>query len=89
MDFKIFYENIEILDEEVLIKLVPVLNIRSDWEKISKSLNYTIRITNLDNLQCRVEYYTYNKVLYYRSMDKKDILSIIREYTINKILNEN
>jgi len=89
MDFKIFYENTEITDENIFIKLIPILNIRSDWERIPKHINYVIRIGVLNTTQFVVEYFTYGKVLQYsKIIDKKDILILIREYTINKILND-
>lgn len=89
MDFKIFYENTEITDENIFIKLIPILNIRSDWERMPKHINYVVRIGVLNTTQFVVEYFTYGKVLQYsKIIDKKDILILIREYTINKILND-
>lgn len=89
MNFKIFYENTEITDEDILIKLIPILKIRSDWERIPKHINYIVRIGNLNNGQFMVEYFTYNNLLQsYNIIDKQAIYSLIREYVINKILND-
>jgi len=89
MNFKIFYENTEITDEDIFIKLIPVLKIRPDWERIPKHINYIVRIGNLNNGQFKVEYFTYGKLLQYSNIiDKQAISYLIREHNINKILND-
>lgn len=89
MNFKIIYKNTEITDEDIFIKLIPILKIRLDWERIPKHINYVVRIGNLNNTQFVVKYFTYGKLLQYSNIiDKQTISSLIREYTINKILNE-
>ena len=89
MNFKIFYENTEITDEDIFIKLIPVLKIRLDWERIPKHINYIVRIGNLNNGQFMVEYFTYGKLLQSsKIIDKQAISFLIREYVINKILND-
>jgi hypothetical protein len=89
MDFKIFYENTEITDKEVMIKLISFLNIRKDWEVIPKHINYIVRIGSLNNEQFMVEYFTYGKLLQSsKIIDKQTISFIIREYVISKILND-
>jgi len=89
MNFKIFYENTEITDEDIFIKLIPILKIRLDWERIPKHINYIVRIGNLNNGQFMVEYSTYGNLLQSSNfIDKQAIYSLIREYIINKILND-
>jgi hypothetical protein len=89
MDFKIFYCDEEITDEDIFIKLIPVLKIRTDWKRIPKHINYVVRIGNLNNEEFMVEYFTYSKLLQSsKIIDKQAISSLIREYVINKILND-
>jgi len=89
MDFKIFWGDTEITDKEVMIKLIPFLNIRKDWEVIPKRINYVVRIGSLNNEQFMIEYFTYNNLLQSsKVIDKQTISFIIREYIINKILND-
>ena len=89
MNFKLFIEENEITDDEIIIKLIPYLGIRNDWENIKPHINYVVRVGVLNNTQYMVEYFTYGKILQYSlRIDKKEIAYILREYTLNKILNE-
>ena len=88
MNFKIFLESNEITDDEIIIKLMPYLGINCDWMYIQPQ-DYTLKISKLNNTQYKVEYSTSDNLLQYLlRLDKKEISYILREYTINKILNE-
>ena len=90
MNFKVFIKDEEIKDEEIIIKLIKPLSIREDYDRIPSKINYVVKIIPYDfhNL-CKVEYYTYNNILnHYKNVNKSDIIHILREYTLNKLLNE-
>ena len=88
MNFKIFLESNEITDDEIIIKLMPYLGINCDWMYIQPQ-DYIVKISEVNNIQYKVEYFTYGNLLqYFLRLDKKEISYILREYTLNKILND-
>jgi hypothetical protein len=85
---KIFLNDTEIVDTEIIKKLITPLRIREDYEVIPDHIKYSVKISNFDYSQYIVNYFTYgNKLQHFMKINKKDIFFIIREMTLNKILN--
>jgi hypothetical protein len=67
---------------------MPYLGINCDWMYIQPQ-DYIVKISEVNNIQYKVEYFTYDNLLqYFLRLNKKEIANILREYTLNKILNE-